>query len=119
MLQHDITNTPTSTPEASLPPSPFITLDEAGRLAGGLTARWVADHLRHHFASGAPRIISMPANGASARSVVKLVDRELWIEWIRSHADESPLERTRFVPVELLSPGQRRQHLSHSQRKGR
>jgi hypothetical protein len=74
--------------------------------------------LRHFIADGAPRVIKMPANGASGRAAAKLVDRELWIEWIRSHASKAPLERTPVVPLELLSPGERRKHLAAT-KKGR
>lgn len=100
-------------------PGPFLTLEQAGRLAGDLGARWVQEHLVSHAHLGAPAIIALPSNGSSRRRAATLVDRRAWEAWIRSfEVQNATMKRTApdagsnhgtpFVPAGLLSPTTRR-----------
>jgi len=91
----------------------FIDLHEAGRLAGGHDYRWVEKHVAAHRAFGAPPILEIRTTPDSVRCAARLIEREAWIQWLRSRTAPSPVTvhgaqaATIAVPVGLQSPGKR------------
>lgn len=102
----------------------FIDLAEAGRIANGRDKRWVENHLTAFRSAGAPEVIELKTKPTDTRCVARLVDRQAWVDWIRSlhkPVAESTvaMKAPVYIPSELQSPAARRAYAMQQKRKGR